>query len=104
VTENRFASPACAIGEADDVYMGYGGRDELIAALGRLRAAVDKPWQPMLARHVSALQGDAQAAVAEPEPPAGDEAPELLRRLLPRVRDDGLHADLSALLQSYEGG
>jgi hypothetical protein len=34
----------------------------------------------------------------------GDGAAELLRRLLPRVRDDALHADLSALLGCYEGG
>ena len=101
-TEIQYSSPACAIREADDVYMGYAGRDELVEALSRLLMTVsDEPWRPVLARHLAVLQGDAPADVA---PLAGDEAPELLRRLLPRVRDDALHADLSALLGCYEGG
>ena len=101
MTEIQYSSPACALRAADDVYMGYAGRDELRAALGRLRLAAEEPWRAMLSRHLAALQGD--AAVTPPEPLAGGEVGELLRRLLPRVRDDGLHADLSALLRCYDG-
>ncbi len=35
----EFASPACAMHEADDVYMGYAGKDELIALLRELLAS-----------------------------------------------------------------
>lgn len=34
-----FSSPACAMGEADDVYMGYAGRDEILIALNALLEA-----------------------------------------------------------------
>ena len=36
MTEIDCSSPACAIAEADDAYMGYAGPDELAPALGRL--------------------------------------------------------------------
>lgn len=82
--------------------MGYAGRDELIEALARLSAAAGEPWRLMLSRHLAALQGDAPAT-EPPDPLAGGAATDLLRRLLPRVRDDQLHADLSALLRFYQG-
>ncbi len=101
MTENEYASPACAIAQAGDVYLGYAARDELVAALARLLVTVAEPWRPMLAAHLTALHGAAPAEVA---PLIGGEPADLLRGLLPRVRDDRLHADLSALLKSYKAG
>jgi hypothetical protein len=133
--------------EADDAYMGYAGKDELIAFLNELheaeragaritlanaRAAGGGPiaelmrtvqrdearWCAMLARHLRALG-------AEPSSKTGafygkamaitnlkDRIIFLnrgqgwvvrkLREILPRIRDNRLHADLSDMLRSYE--
>jgi len=62
------ASPACLAHEADDAYMGFATREEIVRFLAELDSA------PAV-RH-------------------GD----MLRRMLPRIRDDGLHAELSARL------
>ena len=69
------SSPACAAGEADDVYMGFAGKDEIKAFLGELAAADKNNRATAMAR---------------------------LREVLPRVRDDVLHAELSATLRTYE--
>ena len=143
----KVSSPACSMHEADDTYMGYAGKDELVAFLNELleaeragarvtgetaRAAGSGPtaelmrtiqkdeahWCAMLARHVKAL-GEA------PSPKVGafcEKAMAIenlgeritflnrgqgwvarkLREMLPRVRDDRLHADLSEMLKSHE--
>ena len=110
MTETVCSSPACAMREADDVYMGYAGRDELAEALGRLLAATaaDGPWRAMLAGHLAALTGGAPSTDdAKPALLIGDgtaQPARLLRELLPRVRDDRLHADLSAMLRRYDEG
>ncbi len=69
------SSPACAAGEADDVYMGFAGKEEIKAFLGELAAADENNRATAMAR---------------------------LRELLPHVRDDVLHAELSAVLRGYE--
>jgi hypothetical protein len=68
------ASPACSADEADDAYMGFASRAEIAAFLKEL-AAAEQTGRP----HA-----------------------EMLRKILPRVRDDHLHHELSAKLRSQE--
>lgn len=63
------ASAACLAHEADDAYMGFATREEIVRFLAELDAAP------------AAQHGD------------------MLRRMLPRIRDDVLHAELSARLE-----
>ena len=70
----ELASPACSAQEADDAYMGFASRTEIAAFLKEL-AAAEQDGRP----HA-----------------------EMLRRMLPRVRDDALHSELSAKLQVQE--
>jgi Domain of unknown function (DUF6306) len=143
----EFSSPACSMHKADEAYMGYAGKDELIAFLKELleaeragarvtlesaRAAGsgaiaelmrtiqqdEARWCGMLLRRLKAL-GDAPSskvgafydkamAVAD----LGERITFLnrgqgwvvrkLREMLPRVRDNQLHADLTAMLRSHE--
>jgi len=145
--DNPPSSPACAMHEADDAYMGFAPADELIAALDELleaeragarvtletaRQAGDGPlgalmqaiqhdearWCAMLSGHLKALGAtpssrvgafyDKAMAIAEL-----DARTRFLNRgqgwvvrklaaLLPRVRDDRLHADLAATLRAHE--
>jgi hypothetical protein len=67
-------SPACSAHEADDAYMGFASREEIAAFLKEL-------------------------AVAEQ---AGQPCAEMLRKMLPRVRDDALHRELSTKLQAQD--
>ena len=68
------ASPACSAHEADDAYMGFASRAEIAAFLQEL---------------------------AEAEQAARPHA-ELLRKMLPRIRDDHLHRELRAKLLEQE--
>jgi hypothetical protein len=70
----EFASPACSANEADDAYMGFATRTEIAAFLKELEAA-ERDGRP----HA-----------------------EMLRRMLPKIRDDALHRDLSAKLREQE--
>jgi hypothetical protein len=132
--------------EADDVYMGYAGRDEIVAFLNELLEAEragarvcletaqatdgatsalmravqrdEAQWCGMLASALAAL-------AASPSPATGtfygkamaitDMKERIaflnrgqgwvvrkLREMLPRVRDDALHAKLAAMLQAHE--
>ena len=143
----ELSSPACSMTEAEDVYMGYAGKEELNAFLnelleaeragvrvaldsakdapaGPLRALLDDVrrdearWCAMLLRHLKA-RGET------PSPRIGafyDKAMAIvelgerlrflnrgqgwvarkLREILPRVRDDKLHADLGEMLCLHE--
>lgn len=71
---HELASPACSANEADDVYMGFASREEIKAFLKELEAA----------------EG------------AGRPHAEMLRRMLPKVRDDALHRELMAKLGRQE--
>lgn len=62
------ASPACLAHEADDGYMGFATREEIVRFLADLDTA------------------------------SGSQRADLLRSMLPRIRDDVLHAELSARL------
>jgi len=71
--ETELNSPACSMHAGDAVYMGYASRDEI--------AAFVKIWN-----------------AAQPNP-----TPDLvqkLRDMLPRIRDDQMHAQLKAQLDS----
>jgi hypothetical protein len=141
------SSPACAMHEADDAYMGYADRDEVTGFLNALleaeragaRVALESAqaagagpiaelmrtiqrdearWCAMLLRHLQALG-------ATPSPKVGDFYDKamaiadlgariallnrgqgwVVRRLtemLPRVRDQALHGDLTAMLRAHE--
>lgn len=143
----ELSSPACSMAEADDAYMGYAGRDELVAFLNELLEAEragalvtgesareagagpladlmtairndEARWCGMLLRHLKARGADASSTVGTFYGKAmaiGDLAERTrflnrgqgwvvrkLREMLPRVRDDRLHADLTEMLQSHE--
>jgi hypothetical protein len=68
------ASPACSAHEADDAYMGFASRTEIAAFLKELAMAEE----------------------------AGRPHAEMLRKMLPRVRDDVLYRELKAKLQTQE--
>lgn len=70
----ELASPACSANEADDAYMGFASRAELTAFLRELEAA-ERSGRP----HA-----------------------EMLRQMLPKVRDDALHGELKAKLKRQE--
>jgi hypothetical protein len=141
------SSPACSMHGADDVYMGYADKNELIIFLNELleaeragarvtlesaRAVGDGPiaelmrtiqrdearWCGILLRHleragqapsskVGAFYGKAMA-IAD----LGERITFLnrgqgwvvrkLREMLPRVRDNQLHTDLTEMLRSHE--
>ena len=66
------ASPACFAHEADDAYMGFASPAEMTAFLAALAAAER----------------------------AGKPHAEMLRRMLPKVRDDALYRELAAKLEA----
>ena len=68
------SSPACLAHEADDAYMGFATKTEIAAFLKTLAEAEN----------------------------AGRPHADLLRKMLPRVRDDVLHRELSAKLEAQE--
>ena len=68
------SSPACLAHEADDAYMGFATKAEIAAFL---------------------------AALAEAER-AGRPRAQMLGKMLPKVRDDVLHSELSAKLKAQE--
>ncbi len=70
----EFASPACSANEADDAYMGFASRAEITVFLEDLEAAER----------------------------AGRPQAEMLRRMLPKVRDEALHRELVAKLRIQE--
>jgi hypothetical protein len=68
------SSPACLAHEADDAYMGFATKAEIAAFLKTLAKAEN----------------------------AGRPHAEMLRKMLPRVQNDGLHRELSAKLAAQE--
>ena len=74
------SSPSCFAHEADETYMGYASRAEIVAFLQEVRASTP-------------------ATAAE-----RDQSIHRIRQLLPRVRDDALYRDLTDLVQLLESG
>lgn len=143
----EFASPACFLGDADDVYSGYAPRAEVVTFLnelleaeragsrvtldsareagpgpvGELLTAIQKDearWCAMLLGHVIALgaaptaemgafYGKAMAVADMNERIAFLNRGQgwVVKRIKPmllRIRDDRMHADLTAMQQSHE--
>jgi hypothetical protein len=143
----KLSSPACSMPEADDTYMGYAGKAELVAFLNELLEAEragarvtlmsareagigriaelmkaiqrdEARWCAMLIRHLKAFGETPSAKVggfydkAMAITDLGERVAFLnrgqgwvvrkLREILPRVRDDQLHADFAEMLQSHE--
>jgi hypothetical protein len=140
-------SPACAMHEAGDTYMGYAGKSELIALLNELleaeragarvtletaRAAGSGPIAELMqaiqrdeARWCAMLAGQIKTLDETPSQKVGafyDKAMAVvdlgervaflnrgqswvvrkLREILPRIRNNPLHADLTEMLRSHE--
>lgn len=74
-TSPESSSPVCYIDEADDAYMGFASKAEIAAFLAEL-AEAQRLGQP---------------------------TDEMLRRMLPRIRDNHLHSELSARLTPQPG-
>ena len=72
------SSPSCFAHEADDIYMGYASRAEIVALLQEVRTGTS-------------------ATVA-----ARDQSIHRIRQLLPRVRDDALYRELTDQVQRLE--
>lgn len=86
------ASPACSLDEAPDSYRGYLAPAEIAAALQAMAAGAP----PEIAARLEAIRsGLPSPATSLPAGLAGDIAD--LDRLLPRIRDDALHAALRAI-------
>jgi nitronate monooxygenase len=141
------ASPVCYAREADDTYMGYAGRDELLAFLNELLEAEragarvtartaseasdpqtkalmrdiyrdEARWCAMLLKWITQLEGEASPKVGAfyGKCMAIGELRERmaflnrgqgwvakkLREMLPKTRDDAMHADFAAMLKSHE--
>lgn len=145
--EPQSASPACYAREADDAYMGYASRDELLAFLNELleaeragarvtaRTSADATddvtkalmrdiyrdearWCAMLLKWIAHLQGEASPnvgafygkcmAIADLRERLAflnrgqGWVAKKLREMLPKTRDDAMHADFTAMLKSHE--
>lgn len=146
-TSQGFSSPACSMHEADDSYMGYANKAEVMAFLQELlkaeragarvclesaRAAGDDAlrqllkaihqdeahWCGMLGEHINSRGEKPSSEVGafyEKAMAVTDLKQRMgllnrgqgwvvrqLREMLPRVRDERLHADLTEMLQSHE--
>jgi len=88
-------SAVCYIEEADARYAGFASDEEIAAVLSNIRAALP-PERAGLADYALWRLGGAVPAARELS-----EAPRaVLRALVPRIRDDALHATLMALMAS----
>jgi 5-formyltetrahydrofolate cyclo-ligase len=89
----RAASEVCYIGEADAVYAGYDTPAETAVALESLRGAIPPERVGLLDYALWRLDESPDA------PPAAATRPpsEVLAGILPRIRDDALHASIAAL-------
>lgn len=141
------ASPVCYARAADDAYMGYSSRDELLAFLNELLEAEragarvtartasgftdpqmkslmrdiyrdEARWCAMLLKWIAHLDGEASPRVGAfyEKCMAIADLPDRmaflnrgqgwvarkLREMIPKTRDDGMHADFSEMLKSHE--
>ena len=96
------ASPVCYLAEADPDYMGFLADADLAAALAPFAAALPPERLPLLDFVLWRLTGGAERPIAMPSAPAA--AREQLSRLLPRIRDDGIHRAVALLRAAIESG
>jgi 5-formyltetrahydrofolate cyclo-ligase len=95
--ESVRTSKVCYLDEADAAYAGFATETEIAAALGALREALPPERAPLVDYALWQL-----GAEARPVPDRGAPPEEILATLLPRVRDDALHATLGALRTTLE--
>lgn len=88
----RPASAVCYLDEAPDAYSGFAARQEIASVLAGIRAQL--PPERIALADYALWQLGAVGAAAPATPHAA------LESLLPRVRDDALHATLTALAGS----
>ena len=105
--ENEPASPVCYARDADDVYAGYATRDELLAFLNGVLEAERarknaQPYSAMLTGWIEHLGGEVPADTGAAATRSPEETARLLDAMLPRIRDDALHADLSAMRRTMQ--
>lgn len=86
------ASPACFLDEAPDGYLGYLPPAEIPSHLAGLAEAARQSGQPAIAGKLDALRQGLPPAQSVILPDGGLAAG--LDALLPKIRDDGLHAAL----------
>lgn len=117
MTTGEPASPVCYAPVADDIYMGYADRAELIAGLAALLAGARwlaardasgdmRHWCSMLQRELARLGGVRPADLGADRGRAEDRAA-LIGRLgnfLPRVRDEALHRRLREMRDALVAG
>jgi len=96
MASDPLSSPACALHEAPDSYRGYLPPSEITAVLQAITAVAEQTGRQALAGHLRAILQDlpAPAAVATP---AGPDLAAVIDALLPRIRDDRLHAAISTI-------
>lgn len=88
------ASPACALNEAPDSYLGYLTPDEIAAQLTAIAGTARSAGRAAWANKVEAVLGALPSA--SPAPQIADVGT-ALDALLPKIRDDRLHATLKSL-------
>jgi 5,10-methenyltetrahydrofolate synthetase len=86
------ASAVCYLDEAEDAYAGFATKPEIATALAGLRGALAPEQQPLVDYALWQL-GESEASGAADARPAVD----VLDALLPRIRDDMLHATVTAM-------
>lgn len=89
------ASDVCYLDEAPDPYAGFASAEEIAAVLGDIRLKLP-PERSGLADYALWQLGKTEAAAA----PSSLAPRKALESLLPRIRDDALHATLTALAAS----
>jgi 5,10-methenyltetrahydrofolate synthetase len=92
----RLASEVCYLDEAEASYAGFWTAAETVAALESLRAALP-PERVGLLDYALWRLGRQDGLTVEP---SGDTPATTLDRVLPRIRDDALHATLATLRAS----
>lgn len=103
--DNCCASPPCLADRVDDAYAGFLPAGELAAALDRLIALAERDsrqvgqaWRLALGPISERLWGREPADPGEPVPGGATDLAEAAHALLPRIRDDRIHATLKRLL------
>ncbi len=91
------ASAVCYLDEADAAYAGFATETEIAAALSNLRDSLPPERQGLSDYALWQL-----GAVASPVPDRGKASLASLEALLPRIRDNTMHATLAALRGTLE--
>jgi 5-formyltetrahydrofolate cyclo-ligase len=91
------ASAVCYLEETDAAYAGFATETEIAAELGGLRSALPPERQGLIDYALWRLNADALPATAREEDPLA-----IVAALLPRIRDNALHATVAALRATLE--